>query len=276
MAEGLDPILILTIDANHPLRVDQVAGMVDRLAGEFERFQQSMLEAGDRHTFRFHDLHTGSLIAKLIAVADAASTIVENRDALTTARDLLAGFYNQLFDAMQLLMGSPRARVASSDRRTIEIMAAPVAEDGAQQVCIQLFGDNSRVIVITPDTVRQLKAGSARKGPRAPKSLAKETAEDRATIESIRERHRLLLAADKLGPGASEYLWSSRGGTLVCVDGEWYVRYLGGGGALAPLRASTFDRKALDPGRRYTVDGEILKSVNGEVTGFDADSIDLP
>jgi hypothetical protein len=269
MAEGLEPILILTIEADHALRADQVAKIINRLAGQFDSYQGRKRESEGSSTLRLHDLRTGSIVAKLIAIAEAANTIAENSDIIVSTRDVLAGFYNQLFDAWQLLANRSGRRVSANDRRTIEILAAPVANDNARQVCLQLFGENNRIIVISTDDLDHIIVDGPELIASDFETLSNITPEERTQEERIVQ----ILRSDNLSPVGVEYITSHRPGILVSVKGEWYVRYQGGEGAMVPLRRSKFDKSVLEEDERYLVDGRLLKS-GGSVTGYEADTIE--
>jgi hypothetical protein len=62
------------------------------------------------------------------------------------------------------------------------------------------------------------------------------------------------------------------GGTLIHVSGDWYVRFEGGGGKLAPLISSAFDASKLDKSQAYPVFGRLMM-LEGQATGFLANEV---
>lgn len=147
------PVLRLHIVAAGPLKANLVGHLIERLDQAFA------IHVRQRHhiqaQLRLQDLRTGSLIADLIGVADALTTMYEKRE-------ILAGFVAQINEVVMWLAGRPsnartlRTTPNGTDYTTISALIAPIAKDRASQVTLQVVGDNTTVLIVTREMAEEI------------------------------------------------------------------------------------------------------------------------
>jgi len=250
-----NPVLRLHIVSAAPLRADVVGGVIERVSVGFSGFQRRRGARLAPYTLRVQHVHVGSLIADLVSVGEAIETLINNRD-------LLGGFIAQLGEALNWLTGLPGAKKPNpADRTTVETLASPIARDGATQVVLQLVGDNNTVLIITPEAVAAMKEKRATDVAEQMKPVQQTVEEAVAAVQRSFDIHAKLSPAQRASlHGARQKprirAASRRVGTMVHLQGRWYVRPEGMNGALLPVQNVEMARQLVPTGT-YLVEGEI-------------------
>jgi hypothetical protein len=272
MAADSPPILRLTIDTAHPVMARQAGEIFARLAMSFDQYQrQNVAGTANRTTLRLDQLRTGSLIADMVALADAMFTLYETRE-------ILGGFIAQLSDALTVMRGIAEGIATPSDRKTIATLAAPVANDNARQVCLQVIGDNNTVLIIDNSAVLDIAAedSSHKVGVtdvRPPSSrrsvlfrgfenpLQQDTGPGGIFIHPDLKHATVERAQHDLGS-------RTHTGTANWVLDDWYVQLDEGVSVLLPIDPTDSDAFGFDPNCTYRVQGKIVFADPYQPSGF--------
>ncbi|MBV9930266.1 MAG: hypothetical protein JO013_04900 [Alphaproteobacteria bacterium] len=233
--DSAPPVLRLRIETDESLRAELVARAIERLSVGFNVYQREHRHPGHAK-LRIEDLHTGSVIADLKAIGDAIGTLYDLRESLL-------GFVGQLVDGLQWIMSFEKSpsKPPSTVKRTIEAVAAPVANDHASQVTVQVIGDNNLVLMITKDMIPLLQEGlhpashKVRKSSspkarsrravdrQAPRQFGKSLARD-AMIAGIIDEEQTRPATAVTGPDDADWRdWPWMSGIVIRRGGEWQV-----------------------------------------------------
>lgn len=240
--------LRLIVDTKGQPRAADVGRMLHRLSVSFSQYQRRE-GFGTNAQLRVSRLEVGSLWADLIAVAGTVVTLWEFREILT-------GFVQQLVKAFRVMSGTEDGIVESSDRVTIEALAAPVANDDAHQVTVQVVGDNNAVLVINLESAQSLRDAAVARA--IPSTLrAHQTKAARAPIEGARLREAISYRTDR-----SIIDEDSADATLLFIDGQWYARPVGLSGVLLPVSIGHQSVAGLDEHTTHIAHGSIIRQAS--------------
>lgn len=210
------PTLRIKYETDGLLPAAGVAIMLSEVAKGFERHvKRTRRYSGLR--LAIARIEVSSLSVDLVVMAlSAGKAIVENREALTS-------FVGFLADILSIAKGLKPGKLKAADNKMIEVLQAPVAEAGAQQVNLFVVGDGNTVN-IDRDAIRLIASQRERNIYR--------------TDYELDGPH---LIPDNAAPrAATPRLLRLEGqfGTILDVRGQWYVRLEGEGGVLNPVRLS--------------------------------------
>lgn len=255
-----DPTLRIHIYTERPVLARHVGLILERCQAAFGQYSR---ERGPTGSLRIHNVQSGSLLLDLVSVIDSISTLHDHRE-------ILAGFVAQLGDTLQIMAGMRKGRVTTSDRRLIEALSAPVANDNAQQVCIQVIGDNNTVIVIDREQIE--KIGSNRAMPVADNIVEQLVRPLIQRPSRALEEKELAALPDFQFPrspdGVRNRTFKPAVGVLVWLEDRWYVRLDGQNPIMIPMLGSETMIERLQKQRTYQVNGRIVID-DGMVTAFE-------
>lgn len=278
-----------------PLRADLVAAAIARLSGQFGTYARR--RGFPDAALRIQHLRTGSVIAKLIAIADGAAKIVEHGDVVAQLREILAGFYQQLYMAWLNVSVGMGSRINARDRKTLEEIAGPVIRDQAISISVTIQGDNSpSFILIDKNFAEALRAANADPGIEqidmkevasvaakvAPGNVLSASEIDEAVVLAGDPASRRLFDSEPaIGRFRSEPARQWRGvehtrvamGTALHAGGRWYVRYEGGQGAMVPLTVSPETAVDMDRAATYLASGRLNLTAQQVPYSFDAERL---
>ena len=257
-------ILRIHIDTEHPVLARHAGLILERSQAAFGQYTR---ERGPSGSLRLHKAHTGSLLLDLISVVDSITTLHDHRD-------ILAGFVAQLADTLQVLTGMKNGRVTTSDRRLVEALCAPVANDNAKQVSVQVIGDNATVIVINQEQLDQIGSNKSMPVPDLIQQLVQPSRE-RPAQEADEQAFAELpdLQFPRSPDGVRGRTFRPSDGLLIWLEDHWYVRLNGEIPVLIPMLGGETMIRRLQRNKTYRVGGRIVID-DGMVTAFEVRRFD--
>lgn len=240
-ADSSDDKMILRIETEQGLPASELAELLDALDAAFRQFSKRRISRDQTARLRVYDVRHGSLEVILDAV-DAAGKLIE-------AGTLLAPFASHLMDLASAICGLQPPKVSRSERKVIEAISNPIANDNATQINLIVHGDVH--FTFDADSVAALRVSQA-----ASADLSSRVPEIEAPIRYVTTGQVRSLVSDGVH------------GTALDVDGEWYARLEGGHGVLVPITAAGNVTETLRHKSAYLFKGSLQKGERGEQIGI--------
>lgn len=240
-ADSSDDKMILRIKTEQGVPASELAELLGALDTAFRQFSKRRISRNQKARLRVYDVRHGSLEVILDAV-DAAGKLIE-------AGSLLAPFATHLMDLASALCGLQPPKLSKSERKVIDAISNPIANDNATQ--INLIVDGEVHFTFDANSVASLRVSQAVSvdlPPRVPEA----------------ERQIRYVTSEQVRSLVSEGVH----GTALDVDGEWYARLEGGHGVLVPITAAGNVTRTLRHKSAYLFKGSLQKGERGEQIGI--------
>ncbi|MGA8551114.1 MAG: hypothetical protein WB678_12860 [Stellaceae bacterium] len=153
MAPMEDGLLTFKFDNKAPVALDDLTVSLNALAQSYQDYLaasgQTLPEEGIK--LYIHDLHTGSIIAVLQAIADQGHFLFGENGLVPTAQhflehfkhaDTLAGFLGSINDVVQFFLGNSKNKAEPTRKQADQIIKIfePVAKDSGSALNMQFNG----------------------------------------------------------------------------------------------------------------------------------------
>lgn len=241
---GLDAFRIV-IEYENAIPAAEIAALLLSLDKGFDRFVGKKGRGIGEPNVKLgiREIRRGSI--------DLILEAIDSANKLKDAAVYIAPFASHIIDiASSVVNGIIIPKVNKPDREMVASIAQPVANGNATQINLIVYGNPS--FNINANNAKDILGSLAVTQTKLPAPVVHET------------KHQLIMSEHQ----SRDLIEGSLTGTAFTVDGQWYVKLLGGSGVLVPTTGSVL----LQNGQTYRLSGRPTHGRHGEIVGIEISS----